>query len=169
MQQKSSSMEHKAILLPSVMFWWGYSADDPYPLVVVSSSQRGNQGSTPPCIPVDFLPIISDIITWNMLDGEPTACIKFTNLYKKSRQRSRQQICRRAPFASFQSDPDQNQVWLGCIGAKWWDKFGITNFSLALSRWATSFDIISHLANEAIITFGHGTCDEYSTHKHASG
>ena len=47
-------MEHKAILLPNVMFWWGYNADDPHPLVAVSSSQRGNLGSAPPSIQLIF-------------------------------------------------------------------------------------------------------------------
>ena len=111
-----------------------------------------------------ILPISSDTITWNMPDGEPIGCIKFTNLHKKSRQILRQQICRKALFASIQSDPDQNQEWLGRIGTKWWDKFGITNFSSAARGWATSFDFRSHLANEAIIIFGLGTCDEHSTH-----
>ena len=50
MQQKSSSMKHKAILLANVMFLWGYNADDPHPLVAVSSSQRGSLGSAPPSI-----------------------------------------------------------------------------------------------------------------------
>ena len=86
-----------------------------------------------------------------MHDGEPTTCIKFINLYKKSRQNLRQQICRKPLFTSTQSDPDRNQEWLGCVGTKWRkDKFGITNFSLAL------FDIWSHIANEAMIVFGLG-------------
>ena len=33
-------------------------------------------------------------------------------------------------------------------------KFGIRNFLLAISGWATSFDFRSHLVNEAIILFG---------------
>ena len=41
----------------------------------------------------------------------------------------RHQICRNALFTSIQSDPDQNQEWLGWVGTKWLDKFGITNFS----------------------------------------
>ena len=130
MQQKRSSIEHKAILLPNLMFWWGCNARDPHPLVVVSSSQRDNQGSAPPCIPVDFFPISSGIITWNMHDGEPTTCIKSINLHKKSRQSLRQQICRKVLFASIQSDPDQNQEWLGCVGSKWWDKFSTKNLSI---------------------------------------
>ena len=47
-------MEHKVILLPNVKFWWGYNADDPHPLIDVSSSQTVNLGSAPPGIPVDF-------------------------------------------------------------------------------------------------------------------
>ena len=69
-----------------------------------------------------LFPISSGIITWNMHDGEPTTCTKFINLHKKSRQNLRQQICRKAPFTSIQSDPDQNQAWPGCVGKKWWDK-----------------------------------------------
>ena len=60
-----------------------------------------------------ILLISSDTIMGNMPDGEPTACIKFTNLHMISRQRLRQQICRKMLFASIQSDPDQNQEWLG--------------------------------------------------------
>ena len=47
-------MEHEAMLLPDLMFWWGYNADDPHPLVAVSSSQRGKLGSAPPCIQWSF-------------------------------------------------------------------------------------------------------------------
>ena len=47
----------------------------------------------------------------------------------------RQQICCKVLFAAIQSYPDQNQNWLLCIGTKWYDKFGITNFSSALSGW----------------------------------
>ena len=89
-----------------------------------------------------------------MQDGEPTTCIKFINLHKKSRQSLGKQICFKALFISIQSDPDQNQEWLGCVGTNWWDKFGITNFLLALSGWATPFDFRSNLVNEAIIVFG---------------
>ena len=78
-----------------------------------------------------------------MPNGEPNDCMKFTNLHKKSRQILRQQICHKALFASIQSDPDPNQEWLGRIGAKWGDKFGITNFTSALGGWATSFDFRS--------------------------
>ena len=90
-----------------------------------------------------ILSIPSDTITLIMPNGEPNDCMKFTNLHKKSRQILRQQICHKALFASIQSDPDPNQEWLGRIGAKWGDKFGITNFSSALSGWATSFDFRS--------------------------
>ena len=110
-----------------------------------------------------FLPISSNIIKWNMLNGEPTACMKLINLHKKSRQRLRQQICRKALFGSIQSDVNQNQEWLGCIGTNWWDNFGITNFSSALSGWAASLDFRSHFANESIFIFGLGTCGEYVT------
>ena len=100
------------------------------------------------------LPISSGTITWNIHKVEPTTCIKFINLYKKSRHSLRQQICRKVLFTSIQSDTDQNQEWLGCVGKKWWDKFEITSFLLALSGWAISFDFRSHLVNEAIMVFG---------------
>ena len=74
-----------------------------------------------------------------MHDGESITCLKFINLHKKFRQNLRQQICRKALFASILSDPDQN------------------------SGSPTSFDIWSRIANEAIIVFGLGTYDEYST------
>ena len=111
-----------------------------------------------------ILPIPSDTIMWNMPNGEPTDYRKFTNLHKKSRQILRQQICHKALFASIKSDPDPNQEWLGRIGTKWGDTFGITNLSSALRGRATSFDFRSHFANEAIIIFGLETCDEHSTH-----
>ena len=159
MPQKSSSMEHKVILLPNVKFWWGYNADDPHPLVDVSSSQRMNLGSAPPDIPVDF-------IRYNHVKYArfgTSSYVKFINPHKKSRQSLRQKICRKALFTSLQSDPDQNQEWLVWVVTKWWDKFRITNFSLALSGWATSFDFRFHLVIEAIIVFGLGTYQN-STH-----
>ena len=72
-----------------------------------------------------------------------------------------------AKCSSHLSDPDQNQELLGCVGTKWrWDKdkFGIINFSSALSGSVTSFDIWSNIANEAIIVFGLLIYDEYNTH-----
>ena len=123
------------------MFWWGYNADDPHPLVAVTSSQRGNLGSAPPCMSRFFL-ISSGTITWNKHDGEPITRIKFINLHNKSRQKLRQQICRKALFASILSDPDQNQEWVGCVGTKWRldkDKFWIIKFSSVLSSSPTSF------------------------------
>ena len=108
--------------------------------------------------------ISSGTIMWNMHDGEPTTCIKFINLHKKSRQSLGQQICRKALFTSIQLDPDHNQWWLGCVGTKWCDELGITNFSLVLSGWATSFDFRSHLVNATIIVFVLGQYDDYSTH-----
>ena len=82
--------------------------------------------------------------------GEPTTCIKLINFHKKSRQNLRQQICRKVLFTSIQLDLDQNQGWLGCVGTKWCDEFGITNFSLALSGWATSFEFRSHRVNNRL-------------------
>ena len=72
--------------------------------------------------------ISSGTIAWNMHDGEPTTCIKFVNLHKKSRQCLRQQICPKALIISIQLDPDHNQGRLGCVGKKWCDELGITNF-----------------------------------------
>ena len=118
MSQKSSSMEHKAKLLPNVKFWWGYNSDDPHPLVVVSSSQRVNLRFA---LQV-FQWIFPDFIRHNHMKYARRGtnfCIKFINLHKKSRQSLRQQICRKALFTSIQSDSDQNQEWLMCVGTKW--------------------------------------------------
>ena len=51
-----------------------------------------------------------------MHDGEPTTCIKFVILQKKSRQNLRQQIWCKALFVSILSDPDQNHECLGALG-----------------------------------------------------
>ena len=95
----------------NVMFWWGYNADDPHPLVAVSSSRRESRICTS-MYSVDF----ADLILHNNVKYARWG----TNyLYKKSRQNLRQQIYRKALFASILSDPDQNQEWLGCVGTKW--------------------------------------------------
>ena len=67
-------------------------------------------------------------ITWNMRDGEPTTCIQFINLHKKSRQNLRQQLCR----ASILSDPYQNQEWLALVQSD--DKIKINSESQTFHR-----------------------------------
>ena len=100
-------------------------------------SKRGHRYSS------GLFPITSSTITWHIHDGEPTTCIKFINLHKKSRQSLRQQICHKVLFTSIQADPDDTHEWLGCVGTKWWDKFGIINFPLALSGRVTIFWLLT--------------------------
>ena len=101
-----------------------------------------------------FFLISSGTITWNMHDGEPTNCMKFTNLHKKSRQNLRQQICRKAI---------KTRNGLGTL-AQSDDKIKINSESQTFHRPSVdrprplTFDLI--LPNEAIIVFGLGTYDK---------
>lgn len=60
-----------------------------------------------------------------------------------------------------QVDPDHSQEWLGCIGKKGGDIVGITKTSSALSRWALSFNLRSHLAQDTKVAYGQGPDDDY--------
>ena len=115
MQRESSSIEHKAILLPNVMFCWGYNADDQHPLVAVSSSKRGNLGSAPPYIQWIFFLISSGIITWNMHNGEPTTCIKFINLHKKPERISGSRYVAKGSSHRFYQTPIKTRHGLGAL------------------------------------------------------
>ena len=59
-------------------------------------------------------------IAWNMHDGEPTTCIKFINLQKKSRQSLRQQIFRKALFNSIRPRSQTVKAWVRWYKVMWW-------------------------------------------------
>lgn len=58
-------------------------------------------------------------------------------------------------------DPDQSQEWLNGIGKKRGGIIGITKTSSALSRWALSYNLRSHIANETRNVYGLVLEDEY--------
>lgn len=68
-----------------------------------------------------------------------------------------------------QVDPDQSQEWLNGIGKKRGGIIGITKTSSALSRWALSYNLRSHLANETRAVYHLDSDDEYSHNESGKG
>ena len=95
----------------------------------------------------------------------PITGIEFMNLHKKYGQIVRQQIYGKALLTSIQPGPDHNREWLGCIGTKKGDKFGITSFSpnplwMGHVLWLSMIPSYQWSYNR----FDLGTYDEYSIH-----
>ncbi|KAJ8410626.1 hypothetical protein AAFF_G00195300 [Aldrovandia affinis] len=70
-------------------------------------------------------------------------------------------VVKRSLHCFNQVDPDQSQEWLGGVGKKGGGIIGITKTSSALSRWALSFNLRSHLAHDTRVAFGLGTGDDF--------
>jgi len=68
-----------------------------------------------------------------------------------------------------QVDPDQSQEWLNGIGKKRSGIIGITKTSSALSRWALSYNLRSHLSNETRAVYGLDYDDDYSHNESFKG
>ena len=68
-----------------------------------------------------------------------------------------------------QVDPDQSQEWLNGIGKKRGGIIGITKTSSALSRWALSYNLRSHLANKTRGVYHLDSYDEYSHNESGKG
>ena len=65
-------------------------------------------------------------------------------------------VVKRTPHRFNQVDPDQSQEWLNAVGKKGGGIIGITKTSSALSRWALSYNLRSHLALETRAAFAVG-------------
>jgi len=70
-------------------------------------------------------------------------------------------VVKRARQNFNQVDPDQSQEWLNGTGKKGGGIIGITKTPTALSRWALSYNLRSHLSNETKEVFDLGTDDVY--------
>lgn len=68
-----------------------------------------------------------------------------------------------------QVDPDQSQEWLNGIGKKRGGIIGITKTSSALSRWALSYNLRSHLVNKTRGVYHPDSYDEYSHNESGKG
>ena len=68
-----------------------------------------------------------------------------------------------------QVDPDQSQEWLNGIGKKRGGIIGITKTSSALSRWALSYNLRSHLPNKTRAVYGLDYDDDYSHNESFKG
>ncbi|KAL8561352.1 hypothetical protein ACOMHN_040430 [Nucella lapillus] len=69
-------------------------------------------------------------------------------------------VVKRTPHRFNQVDPDQSQEWLNAVGKKGGGIIGITKTSSALSRWALSYNLRSHLALETRAAFAVGSSDD---------
>ena len=78
-------------------------------------------------------------------------------------------VVKRAKQTFNQVDPDQSQEWLNGTGKKGGGIIGITKTPTALSRWALSYNLRTHLANETKETFHLGTDDVYAHNEATKG
>ena len=109
-----------------------------------------------------FLPISSDTITRNMPDGESTDCIKFTNLHKNPDRDWGNKLVVKRSLHQFNQTHFRTRNGLGALVQS--DEI---NSESQTFHWPSAdgpHPLTFDLANEAIIIFGLGTCDEYSTH-----
>ena len=70
-------------------------------------------------------------------------------------------VVKRSSLRFKQVAPGQSQEWLGCIGKKGGGIIGITKTNSALSRWALSFSLRSHLAHDTKTVFSLASHDDY--------
>jgi len=70
-------------------------------------------------------------------------------------------VVKRAKQSLNQVDPDQSQEWLNGTGKKVRGIIGITKMPTALSRWALSYNLRSHLANKTREVYDMCTDDVY--------
>ena len=73
-------------------------------------------------------------------------------------------VIKRTPHRFNQVDPDQSQEWLNAVGKNGGGIIGITKTPSALSRWALSYNLRSHLALETRAVFAVGSDDRPCTH-----
>ncbi|KAL8600360.1 hypothetical protein ACOMHN_013575 [Nucella lapillus] len=69
-------------------------------------------------------------------------------------------VVKRTPHSFNQVDPHQSQEWLNAVDKKGGGIIGITKTSSALSRWALSYNLRSHLALETRAAFAVGSSDD---------
>ena len=69
-------------------------------------------------------------------------------------------VIKRTPHLFNQVDPDQSQEWLNVVGKNGGGIIGITKTPSALSRWALSYNLRSHLALETRAVFAVGSDDD---------
>ncbi len=78
-------------------------------------------------------------------------------------------VVKRSSLKFNQVDPDQSQEWLNGIGKKGGGIIGITKTSTALSRWALSYNIRSHIALETRALFGVNRMDDLVHNESTAG
>ena len=77
-------------------------------------------------------------------------------------------VVKRAALKFNQVDPDQSQEWLNAIGKKGGGIIGITKMSTALSRWALSYNLRSHVSYETKGVFNLRTEFEAPVHNEST-
>ena len=78
-------------------------------------------------------------------------------------------VVKRADKAFNHVDPDQSQEWLNGIGKLRGGIIGITKTYSALSRWALSYNLWTHLACEAREVYGLTLDEDYSHNESFTG
>ena len=140
---------------PNFRFWWGYM-QMVHILLLFSRAQRDGIWDL-------HLQAFQRMLPYSMRYNNVN-CARWGTIYLDEMHQLPQEVQRNFESGNFvvkrppqqfnQIDPDQSQEWLECIGKKGGVIIGILKSSSALTRWALSFNIRSHLANGSRIAFG---------------
>ena len=77
-------------------------------------------------------------------------------------------VVKRAALKFNQVDPDQSQEWLNGTGKKGGGIIGITKTSTALSRWALSYNLRSHISTETRGMYNINADEEATVHNEST-
>lgn len=97
-----------------------------------------------------------------MQGGEQFTSARCTISQLKWKQSFNNFVVKRSERLFNQVSPDQSQEWLNGIGKKGGGIVGITKTTSALSRWALSFNLRSHLGSETKSVYGIGQDDSFT-------
>lgn len=147
---------------PNFRFWWGYM-EMVHILLLFPPAQRDGIWDLHLCVFQQMLPYF---MQYNHINYARWGTIYLNEMHQLPQPVKREFeagnfVVKRSLHHFSQVDPDHSQEWLGCIGKKGGGIVGITKTSSALSRWALSFNLRSHLAQDTKVAFGQGPDDDY--------
>ncbi|KAL2095499.1 hypothetical protein ACEWY4_010218 [Coilia grayii] len=153
----------KSNMNPNFKFWWGYMEMVEILLMFTRAQREGNWNL--------HLHAFKRMIPFFMAYGH-TNYARWGTIYVSEMHQLPQEVKKEFDKGNFvvkrtdqpfnEVDPDQSQEWLNGIGKKSGGIIGITKTSSALSRWALSYNLRSHIANETRAAYGLVLKDEYS-------
>ena len=155
---------------PNFMFWWGYMQMVRI-LLLFTRAQRDGIWDLHLYAFQQMLPYF---MYYNHINYARWGTIYLKEMHQlpqevKQEFEAGNFVVKRSSLHFNQVDPDQSQEWLNGIGKKRGGIIGITKTSSALSRWALSYNLRSHLANKTRGVYHLDSYDEYSHNESGKG